>query len=148
MEPPESPQEVVHFALDGLLPATEVLAVHVPLRILSRLALDQRHPVILGEWQFSRKEFCLLYPLLMKYPEYAPYDMLYASYHYSSLSDRAIARARTHLTGCREPGAWAIEIHPITNVLSRARPRLRALGLDYVALVETGYALDRWRYRL
>ncbi len=153
--PSDSPpqEEVIHLTLDGLLPPTEVLAVHFVLRILSRLEhehhpLHPSHPLMLGEQQFTRREFNVICPLLMKYPDYTPYEMLYASFNYGGyarLTDQAIARARVRLASAQALDTLGIETHPISNTLCRARPRLRALGLDYVHLLETGYVLDRYR---
>lgn len=154
---PPHDDEVIHLKLEGILPATEILAIHLTLRTISRLEHDRHplhpsHPLILGEQQFTHKEFSLLFPLLSYYPDYVPHEVLYASVHsahnargYSSLTDQAVARARARLASAKAAGILTIETRLIANNLSRVRPRLRTLGLDYVPLLEMGYTLTPYR---
>ena len=50
-------------------------------------------------------------------------------------------QAREHVHEALEEGVWDQELRPLRNVMSRARFKLRHLGLDAVSLVETGYLL-------
>jgi hypothetical protein len=139
---------IAHFPLAGLLPPGHILALHRFLGTLSHLTLVQEQPRMLGEQLFSTTEVSLLLPLLEQYPDYCPYEVLWASFH-GSTSEKAIARARTRLQRAREEGDRDEEMRPLRNMLSRARLKLQEMGLDIVSLFETGYLLTRhYRRRL
>ena len=146
-QPPTHDEEptddiVVHFVLAGLLPAGHILALHRFLGTLSHLTLVQEQPRMLLEHLFSTTEVSLLLPLLEQYPDYCPYEVLWASFH-GSTSEKAIARARTRLQQAREEGDWDEEMRPLRTMLSRARLKLQEMGLDIVSLFETGSLLTR-----
>ena len=148
--PDEEPTDdiIAHFPLAGLLPPGHILALHRFLGTLSHLTLAQEQPRMLGEQLFSTTEVSLLLPLLEQYPDYCPYEVLWASFH-GSTSEKAIARARTRLQRAREEGDWDEEMRPLRNMLSRARLKPQEMGLDIVSLFETGYLLTRhYRRRL
>jgi hypothetical protein len=141
--PDEEPTDdiIAHFVLAGLLPPGHILALHRFLGTLSHLTLVQEQPRMLGEQLFSTTEVSLLLLLLEQYPDYCPYEVLWASFH-GSTSEKAIARAR-------EEGDWDEEMRPLRNMLSRVRLKLQEMGLDIVSLFETGYLLTRhYRRRL
>jgi hypothetical protein len=101
------------------------------------------YPRLAGEQQFTTSEMNLVLPLLHSYPHYCPYEVLLASFNYSKLSEALIEKARKHLHAALEEGIWDQEMRPVRNVLSRARLKLRNLGIDIVSILETGYVLMR-----
>ena len=142
--PEEEPTDgsIVHFVLAGLLPAEHILSLHRFLGTLSHLTLVQEQPRMLGEQLFSNTEVSLLLPLLEQYPDYCPYEVLWASFH-GSTSEKPIARARNRLQQAREEGYWDEEMRPLRNMLSRVRLKFQEMGPGIVSLFETGYLLTR-----
>ncbi|HZS76810.1 MAG TPA: hypothetical protein VFA41_09375 [Ktedonobacteraceae bacterium] len=140
-----SDEEIVHFVLEDLLAAGQTLALNVPLGTLSLIEFhpDMSYPRLAGEQQFTTSEMNLVLPLLHSYPHYCPYEVLLASFNYSKLSEALIEKARKHLHAALEEGIWDQEMRPVRNVLSRARLKLRNLGIDIVSILETGYVLMR-----
>jgi hypothetical protein len=133
------------FVLEGLFPLPHAFVTSSTLGTLLHLSMqpDMPHPVLLAEQQFTEQELSLVVPLLTNYPEFAPLEELYASfcYGYDGLSEQRIDQAREHVHEALEEGIWDQELRPLRNVLSRARIKLRHLGLDAVNLLETGYLL-------
>lgn len=133
-------EQIRHFPLAGLLPPGHLLALNLALGILSWLTVVNGSSRLLCEEHFTRTETTLLLPLLAAYPDYCPYELLYASYH-GSTSEAAVSRARRHLQEAQQAGIWDEEMRPVRNLLSRARLTLHHLGLEVVSLFETGYLL-------
>ena len=133
------------FVLESLFPPPHAFVLNNALHTLLHLSMQPGtpHPVLLSEQQFTEQELNLVLPLLTNYPEYAPMEELYASYCYGfdGLSEQRIDQARDHLHEALEEGVWDQELRALRNVLSRARFKLRHLGLDAVSLLETGYLL-------
>jgi len=133
------------FVLESLFPPPHAFVLNNALSTLLHLSIQPGipHPVLLSEQQFTEQELNLVLPLLTNYPEYAPMEELYASYCYGfdGLSEQRIDQARDHLHEALEEGVWDQELRALRNVLSRARFKLRHLGLDAVSLLETGYLL-------
>ena len=144
--PPPRDETILHFALKGLLPPPDVLALNLSIRTLSRLSYEEQrpYPLLLQQAHFTLAELHLLYPLLTLYPSYTPYEILFASFTrgYDHLNEQTISKARRHLHEAQSiPGAWDAEVRPIRNVLSRMRFKLNALGIDVISMVEIGYLL-------
>ncbi|HZU68797.1 MAG TPA: hypothetical protein VFA09_16080 [Ktedonobacteraceae bacterium] len=80
--------------------------------------------------------------MVESYPHYCPYEVLLARLAGGSSSDeQAVARARQQLYEAYDEGRGEVLLRPLRNVLSRVRLKLHVLGLDVVAMVETGYLL-------
>ncbi len=133
------------FVLQGLFPLPHAFVLNSTLGTLLHLSMqpDMPHPVLLSEQQFTEQELSLVVPLLTNYPEFAPMEELYASfcYGYDGLSEQRIDQAREQVHEALEEGIWDQELRPLRNAMSRARFKLRHLGLDAVSLLETGYLL-------
>src|SRR5258706_11228989 len=74
----EGPKEaVLHLALDGLLPANQVLAVNPSMRTATLFAstVDEEAHII-AQQHFSPNGMHVLIPLLETYPHYYPYKIL------------------------------------------------------------------------
>ncbi len=140
-----SDEEIVHFTLEDLLAPDQMLALHLPLGTISLLAPhpEQPYPRLMGEQQFTCSEMTLIVPLLHSYPHYCPYEVLHANFSYGKLTETLIEKSRKHLHAALEEGIWDQEMRPVRNVLSRARLKLRNLGIDIVSILETGYVLMR-----
>ncbi|GCE16157.1 hypothetical protein [Tengunoibacter tsumagoiensis] len=134
-------EEVLHFSLQGLLPAGHTLALNTTIGTLSHLTIKQDRPHMLVEQQFTTSEICVLLPLLEAYPYYCPYEILLASFNMGRVSESAVARSRQRLQEALEAGVWDQEMRPVRNVLSRTRLKTRAFGIEISSILETGYIL-------
>jgi hypothetical protein len=134
-------QEIIHFPVEGLLPAGHSLVSNMILGTLVYLVCSADGPQMLAEEQFTSSEMRVLLPLLQSYPHYCPHEMLLANFSTGSVSEVTVARCRQHLQDAQDAGTWDQEMRPVRNVLSRARLKLRPLGLDILSIFETGYIL-------
>ena len=91
--------------------------------------------------QFTAGEMSVLMPLLEAFPYYCPYEVLLASFQYGNVTEATDERCRQHLQEAQEEGIWDQEMRPMRNVLSRARLKLRSLGIEISTILETGYIL-------
>ena len=137
----ESVEEVLHFSLQGLLPAGHTLALNTTLGTLSHLIVKQERPYMVMEQQFTTNEISILMPLLESYPYYCPYEVLLASFSNGSVSDALVERYRQRLQDAQEAGVWDQEMRPVRNTLSRTRFKTRTFGIEISAILETGYIL-------
>jgi hypothetical protein len=137
----EDAEEVLHFSLQGLLPAGHTLALNTILGTLSHLACENDRPCMLMEQQFTTSEICVLLPLLEAYPYYCPYEVLLASFNSGRATETTIARSRKRLQEAQEAGVWDQEMRPVRNVLSRTRLKTRSFNIEISSILETGYIL-------
>lgn len=137
--------DILHFSLDDLLPAGHMLALNLSLGTLSLIAnsRDNSYPYLLAEQQFTASELCVLIPLLKHYPHYCPYEVLLASFNNGNTNEATIERSRKRLHEAQIEGIWDQEMRPVRNVLSRARLKMRAFGIEISSILETGYVLMR-----
>jgi hypothetical protein len=134
-------EEITHFSLQGLLPPGHSLALNRTLGTLSHLAPNLDRPRMVMEQQFTSSELCVLLPLLESYPHFCPYEVLLASFNSGNVTESSVARCRQQLQEAQLSGVWEQEMRPIRNVLSRARFKLRAFGIEISSILETGYIL-------
>jgi hypothetical protein len=134
-------EDVVHFPLAGLLPENHVLVLNLTLGTLSHLAYILDSPRMLAEEQFTHSELALLMPLLKSFPHYCPYEVLLANFQSGNMNESTIARWRERIHDARLTGIWDQEMRPARNMLSRARLKLHAFGLDILSIFETGYII-------
>ena len=147
---PQEQEDIQVFTLEGLLPASHVLAFNRALRTLIHLSREEQvpSPLVRGEQQFSGRECDLLRPLLVYSPLYTPYAVLHVSFYrgFDRLSESLITQAQQRLGALRqEEGMWNAELKPIRNVMSRVRLKLREVGLDTVCMLEVGYTLITYK---
>src|SRR6266566_6848604 len=71
--------QILHLALQGLLPEGQLLVVNQRTRTLSLLSAA---PQIIMEQLLSENEMRMIMPILESYPHYCPYEVLLA--HISS----------------------------------------------------------------
>ena len=150
--PPEAQESIQYYVLEGLFPATHVFALNLALGTLLHLYWEEQlpYPLVLGEQQLTERERDLLQPLLAHYPQFAPYEVIHASFHegFDRLSEQLIAQAQARLDLLREEKLWDAEMRPIRNVMARLRLKVRELGLETINMLETGYMLiknPKWR---
>lgn len=136
-------EEILHFSLPGILPTAHVLALNTRLGTLSHLKLEEDRPHLLMEQQFSLGEMCTLVPLLESAPNYAPYEVLLASFAHGNTATGTVERCRRRLQEAYDAGVWDVEMRPLRNAISRMRIKLRAFDLDAISILETGYILVR-----
>src|SRR5260370_6772250 len=89
---PRTEQESIqYYVLEGLFPAAHVFALNLALGTFLHLYWDAQlpYPLVLGEQQLTERERDLLRPLLAHYPQFAPYEVIHASFHegYDHLSE-------------------------------------------------------------
>ena len=145
-----TPDEIVHFPLQGLLAAGHILALNTTLGTLSQLAYCADGPRLIAEQQFTNSEVCVLKPLLESHPHFCPYEVLLASFNSTNVTESTIARCRQRLQEAQNMGMWDQEMRPVRNVLSRSRLKMHSFGLDIFSILETGYVLmptSRYRQR-
>jgi hypothetical protein len=135
----ETAEEVLHFSLQGLLPAGHTLALNTTLGTLSHLVVRQERPYMVMEQQFTTNEICVLMPLLEAYPYYCPYEVLLAGFSYGRTNEATVARCRQRLQEALEAGVWDQEMRPVRNALSRTRFKTRTFGIEISSILETGY---------
>jgi hypothetical protein len=148
----EEQEPIQYYVLEGLFPATHVFALNLALGTFLHLYWEEQlpYPLVLGEQQLTERERDLLRPLLAHYPQFAPYEVIHASFHegYDRLSEQRITEAQQSLDLLREEKLWDADMRPIRNVMARLRLKVREVGLDTVNMLETGYILiknPKWR---
>src|SRR6266487_4716962 len=137
----QSPGDIVHFPLKGLLPQGHMLALNMVLGTLSHISHNSDGALLLAEQQFTNSEICVLKPLLESYPHFCPYEVLLASFNSGNVTEQAVERCRERLQEAQEAGVWDQEMRPVRNVLSRTRLKTRAFGIEISSILETGYIL-------
>jgi hypothetical protein len=92
---------IQYYVLERLFPATHVFAHNLALLTFLHLYWQERlsYPLILGEQQLTERECDLLRPLLAYSPQFAPYEVLHASFYegYDRLSEQRITEAQKRL---------------------------------------------------
>ena len=134
-------QKILHFSLQGVLPAGHTLVLNTKSGTLSHLALDGDRARLLMQQQFTNSEISVLLPLLEQFPHYCPYEVLFASFYNNSVTELTVAHCRQRLQKAMEAGTWDQEMRPLRTVLSRARLKMRVFGIDISSILETGYIL-------
>ena len=137
---PAGEQAILHFSLEGLLPTGELLAVNRQLGFASILTYDGHNPLVVAEQVFQPTEMRMLLPLVRSYPDYAPNELLLASFS-GGTTEEEVNVARQRLLRARERGEWDEIMRPMRNALSRVRQKIITLHLDVRAIFETGYTL-------
>jgi len=132
---------ILHFSLQDALPEGHMFALNIALGTFSYLSTSDGIPRLKGQQQFTRGEMSMLLPLLESYPYYCPYEMLYASFYNNDTSEEIVTQSRQHLQKALDNGVWDQEMRPVRTLLSRTRFKTRALGIDILSILETGYIL-------
>ena len=133
--------EIMYFAPEGLLPAGHTLVLNRKLGTLSYLSKGTDRPRLVMQQQFTSSELSLLLPLLELFPDYCPYEVMFASFYNGTITDETVKLCRQRLYDALERGTWDQELRPLRNVLSRTRMKLRPFGIDISSILETGYIL-------
>ncbi len=133
--------EIMYFAPEGLLPAGHTLVLNRKLGTLSYLSKGTDRPRLLMQQQFTSSELSLLLPLLELFPDYCPYEVMFASFYNGTITDETVELCRQRLYDALESGTWDQELRPLRNVLSSTRMKLRPFGIDISSILETGYIL-------
>jgi hypothetical protein len=138
---PQDGETVRYFALDGKLPAGQILVLNTRFATLSLISNGDDRPCLLAQQQFTASELSLLLPLLELYPHYCPYELIFASFYNGVVNDETVERCRLQLQDALAAGVWDQQMRPIRNVLSRVRFKMRSFGVDIISILETGYVL-------
>jgi hypothetical protein len=138
-----SDNEIAYYPLPAILPLGHVLVLNKRRGLLSYLAPAEatNWPRLLGQEQLSANEMRVLIPLLDHYPDYCPYEAVWASFYTGQTTTEAIDRARLRLQEAQFANVWDHEVKPIRNILSRVRFKLRSFSIDIRSIMETGYLL-------
>ena len=118
----QSPDDIVHFPLKGLLPQGHMLALNMVLGTLSHISHNNDGASLLAEQQFTNSEICVLKPLLESYPHFCPYEVLLASFNSGNVTEQAVDRCRERLQEAQEAGVWDQEMRPLLVRASKCRP--------------------------
>ena len=134
---------IIHYELDDLLPEGQCLALNTKLNTLALLSTDDTnsYSTLLAEQQFSSSELSVLIPLLEYHPHYCPHEVLLASFNTGKTDEKTVERFQLRLQEAQFAGVWDYEMRPVRNILSRARFKLRDLGIEISSILETGYLL-------
>jgi hypothetical protein len=133
--------DILYFAPGGLLPAGHTLVLNRALGTLSYLTKGADRPRLVMQQQFTSSELSLLLPLLELFPDYCPYEVMFASFYNGTITDETVELCRQRLYEALEKGTWDQQLRPLRNVLSRTRMKLRPFGIDISSILETGYML-------
>jgi hypothetical protein len=141
--------DIVHYSLQGLLPAECVLAINKRLGTLALLAVEGSSARMVVEQQCTGQELDLFLVLVESYPYFAPYEALVTAFlwSYEGMSEEKVARCRAQLQQAQDAGTWDYEMRPVRNALSRLRLKLAFFGLTASSIIETGYMLAAVRRR-
>jgi hypothetical protein len=139
--PKSSIPEMVYFSAGGILPAGHTLVLNTALGTLSYLSKGVDRPRLVMQQQFTTSELSLLLPLLELFPDYCPYEVMFASFYNGTITDETVEHCRQRLYEALEKGTWDQQLRPLRNVLSRTRMKLRPFGIDISSILETGYIL-------
>lgn len=134
-------KEMLYFSLESTLPAGHTLVLNTALGTLSYLSRRVDRPRLEIQQQFTTSELSLLRPLLELFPDYCPYEVMFASFYNGTITDEAVEHCRQLLYEALERGTWDQQLRPLRNVLSRTRMKLRPFGIDISSILETGYIL-------
>src|SRR5947209_5800328 len=88
---------ILHFSLQGALPPGHILTLHRSLGILSYIITDGDQPRLVAQQQFTGNEMSLLLPLLDAYPYYCSYELLFAHFYHTRVTEQVIERCRERL---------------------------------------------------
>src|SRR5690348_7005546 len=130
--------EMLYFTPGGLLPAGHTLVLNTALGTLSYLTKGVDRPRLVMQQQFTSSELSLLLPLLELFPDYCPYEVMFASFYNGTITDETVELCRQRLYEALERGTWDQQLRPLRNVLSRTRMKLRSFGIDISSILETG----------
>lgn len=131
----------LHFSLLDVLPSNHTLVINSKLGTLAYITVEEDRAWLQGEQQFTASEMSILLPLLESFPFHCPYELLFAHFYHDNVTEQLITRARKHLQKAQEEGVWDQEMRSMRTMLSRLRLKIRRLGLDVSAILETGYIL-------
>lgn len=134
-------EEIFHYTLLNMLPSGHILALHTTLGILALLAYEKDLPYLRQVVQITKQEMKLLLPLLESFPNYCPYETLYANFHKGTTEEVTVARCRNHLYHAVEKGLWRQEMHLIQITMSRLRYKMAAFGINISSYMNAGYSL-------
>lgn len=134
-------ETILHFSLQDALPDGHMFALNTTLGTLSYLAVNDGIPRLKAQQQFTRGEMSMLLPLLESYPYFCPYEVLFASFYNNETGEELVEQCRVHLQKAANKGIWDQEMRPVRTLLSRTRLKARALGIDILSILETGYIL-------
>lgn len=136
--------KISYFALPGLLPGDQLLALNLETRTLSLLS---QGPLLMMEQQFSVNEMRVILPILEAFPHYSPYEVLLAHLSSETVSATSIARWRQRLQEAHHQGAWRHELRPLRRALSSLRNKLHSFDLEITNLRERGCSLTNRSFR-
>ena len=120
------------YTLTGLLDEGAFLVEDTHLLVFT--VWNEREPLPVAQEMLTYEESRIFRTVLAHSPYHCPYESLYAMYY-----DVPIEKARNVLHASWDTEEWEIQMKPIRNVLSRARIKVRRLGIEMSNVSETGY---------
>ena len=126
-------EDLLHFALEGLLPPAQTLVVNPATRTAMLFSQSPAQAIrLMAQQNLSPNSVRVLLPLLTAYPHYCPYDTILAHLFAVSLED-----ARRLLLD-----SWEVAIRPIRRAISTLSARLRVFGLCIRNIRGVGYLVE------
>lgn len=132
---------IKHFTFPDVLPDGCVVAVHLERGTVNTMIVEDGHPRIIGEVGLTGSELTSIIPIFESFPHYCPNEALYATYYHRQVTEENIAASRKYLQEARENGIYDVEFRPVRDNISRARLKLRTIGIDIGSLLSRGYIL-------
>lgn len=129
-----SEKEKIHLSLPGLLPENHKLVLNPAKRIVILLYDEPGgESRSVNEHQFPPSGMRILIPLLLRYPDYCPYEVLLANLYPISVEE-----ARKQLHEARDT-----TLRPLRRAIVGIAADLRSFGLRVCSVRSTGYILKR-----
>ena len=137
----ENSEEVLHFSLQGLLPAGHTLALNTTLGTLSHQVCKDDRPYMMMEQQFTTSEICVLLPLMEAYPYYCPYEVLLSYIISHTVTVSTVDSCRRLLEEARRNRTSQQELRPVRRAISSLRNKLLDFHLGVSNIRERGCSL-------
>lgn len=132
---------IKHYTFPDVLPADQVVAIHLERGTVNTMTVENGLPHIIGEVGLTGSELTVILPIFDGFPHYCPFEVLYAHFYHRVATDEKIAESREFLREAKEEGLWDVTYRPVRDNVQRARLKLRTIGIDIGSLLSRGYIL-------
>lgn len=130
-----------HFACSGLIAEHEMLAINQLIGTMTLMEQKNGLPFEIFQCHLTEVELRIIFPLLRAFPFICPYSTLYAALYKGGVTEQTNEEAAEHLRTAQEEECWEQEIRSIRGGISRARLKLRPIGISIASVASKGYLL-------
>lgn len=134
-------ERIRHFTLPRLLPEGAAIAIHLDLGTVTSMIVEDSMPKEMAQAMLTTSELQAVLPLFEAYPHYCPHEVLYAFFFFGNAEEKTVNKCRTSLLEAQDSGLWEMQFRPLRGAISRARFKLRPMGVDMGSLLSRGYIL-------